>query len=115
MKDLDIWVFVSVFQEMLGPALWLLLALATLVVAGFVAVVFRDRGLSSRRLVRAQAAGVIGGIIAILVMQAITHSRFADIGGPIDVMLVALIWLGGAIGTTMLAYLAQSVSRAPQL
>jgi hypothetical protein len=113
MKDLDIWVFVSVFQEMLGSALWLLVALAILVLAAFVAVVLRDRGLSSRRLVRAQAAGVIGGIVAILVMQAITHSRFADIGGPIDVMLIALIWLGGAVGTTLLTYVAQSTSRAP--
>jgi hypothetical protein len=112
MKELDIWVFVAVFQEMLGPALWLLLGLAVVVVASFIAVVLRDRGFSSRRFVRAQIVGVIGGIVAILVMQRITHSGFADVGGPIDVMLIALIWLVGAIGTTMLAYVAQSFTRA---
>jgi hypothetical protein len=112
MKEFDPWVFVSVFQEMLGPALWLLVAIAVLIVIGFIVVVARDRGLSSRRLVWSEILGLLGGMAAVLVMQAITHSRLADIGGPVDVMLVALIWLAGAIGTAMLAYLALSLATA---
>lgn len=41
-------------------------------------------------------------------MQLITSSSLADVGGAIDVILIALIWLTGAIGTTLIAYLAQS-------
>ena len=40
-------------------------------------------------------------------MQAVTHSTMADIGGPIDWVLGLLVFAVGAVGTTMLAYLAQ--------
>lgn len=112
MKDLDLWVFISVFQEMLGPMLWVLIALGVAVLVATVRVLIRDRGVSSRRFLRAEIVGVVGGIGAVLFMQAITHSRFADAGGPIDVILIAAIWLAGAIGTTLIAYLAQSLNRA---
>jgi hypothetical protein len=70
----------------------------------------RSRGVRrcAGRFVRAELVGIAGGIAAVLIMQAITHSRFSDIGGPIDVILIAMIWLAGAIGTTLLAYLLQS-------
>lgn len=111
MKELDIFVFVSVFQEMLGPFLWVLLLLAVIVFVLFLAVLVRDRGLSHRRFVRSELVGVIGGVLAVLFMQQITSSRFSDLGGPVDVMLVALIWVAGAIGTTLIAYVAQSLHR----
>ena len=41
------------------------------------------------------------------IMQAVTHSTMADIGGPIDWVLGLLVFAVGAVGTTMLAYLAQ--------
>lgn len=112
MKELDPWVFVSVFEEMLGPALWLLMGLVAIAAIGFVAVIVRDGGLSSRRIVWSEIAGVLGGIAAVVIMQLITHSRLADIGGPVDVILVALIWLAGAVGTTVLAYLILSLPAA---
>ncbi len=111
MKDLDIFVFLSVFQEMLGTLLWVLLALAAVILALFLAVLIRDRGLSYRRFVRAELVGLVGGILAVLFMQQITSSRLSDLGGPVDVMLVALIWIAGAIGTTLVAYLAQSYQK----
>lgn len=110
MKELEIGVFVSVFVEMLGPVLFWLLVLAILVVtAAFVWVLVRDRGLDSRRLVRAQLLGLVGGIAAVLFMQWITNSGFRDIGGPVDLMLVALIFVLGAIGAAIFAYTVQAV------
>lgn len=111
MKELDIFVFLSVFQEMLGPLLWVLLILGAVILVLFLAVLVRDRGLSYRRFVRAELVGLVGGVLAVLFMQQITSSRFSDLGGPVDLMLVALIWLAGAIGATLLAYLAQSIQR----
>ena len=108
MKDLDLAVFVSVFQEMLGPALWLLVAVAVLGVLAFLVLVIRDGGLSSRRLVRAEFVGVAGGILALVVMWLVTHSSLSDVGGPIDWVLVAVIWTVGAVGTVILAYVALS-------
>jgi hypothetical protein len=110
MKELEIGVFVSVFVEMLGPLLFWLMVLAILAVtAAFVWVLIRDRGLDSRRLVRAQVVGIVGGIAAVLFMQWITNSGFRDIGGPVDLLLVALIFVLGAIGAAILAYTVQAV------
>jgi hypothetical protein len=104
MKDLDAWVFFAVFQEMLGPWLWVALAAGALALAGFVLVLLRDRGLRPRRLVWAEVAAIMGGIAAILVMQRVTHSGFADIGGPIDWVLGIAIFAGGAMATLIAAY-----------
>ncbi len=110
MQELEIGVFVSVFIEMLGPVLFWLLVLASLAVTiAFFWVLVRDRGLDSRRLVRAQLVGLAGGVAAVLFMQWITNSGFGDIGGPIDLMLVALIFILGAIGAAILAYTVQAV------
>lgn len=111
MKELDFATLVSVFQEMLGPWLWVVLALAALITAGFVYVLIRDRGLSSGRLVRSEIMAPVGGLASVLIMQKITDSRFSDIGGAIDVVLVALIFVGGMIGTAMMLYLFQSLVR----
>lgn len=110
MKELDIGVFVSVFIEMLGPSLfWLLVVAALCVTAAFGWVMLRDRCLHSRRLVRAQLMGLAGGAAAVLFMQWVTNSGFRDIGGPIDLMLVAVIFLVGAVGAAILAYTVQAV------
>ncbi len=110
MQELEIGVFVSVFVEMLGPLLfWLLVGAVLVVTLAFVWVLIRDRGLDSKRLVRAQVVGALGGVAAILFMQWITNSGFRDIGGPVDLLLVALIFFLGAIGTAIFAYTVQAV------
>ena len=107
MKDLDLAVFIAVFQEMLGGVLlWLLVAAAVVVTLAFVVVLLRERRISSRRLVWSEAVGIAGGCAAVLFMQTITHSGFADLGGPIDWLLVLLIWGLGAVGATLLGYAA---------
>jgi hypothetical protein len=106
MKDLDISVFIAVFQEMLGPLLWVLVGLAVIGVLAFLVVLIRDRGLSSRRLVGAELLGILGGVVALFIMWFVTDSGLSDIGGPIDWVLVAVIWTVGAIGSAILAYAA---------
>lgn len=113
MKDLDIGTFLAVFQEMLGPWLWVLLAAAVLATLGFLLVLLRDRALRPRRLVWAEAVGLAGGIGAVLLMQAVTHSGFADIGGPADWVLVAMIFVAGGIGAMVAAYAALGLLRRP--
>lgn len=114
MKDLDISVFVAVFQEMLGLALWLLVAIAAVGVLAFLFLLVRDRGLSSRRLIRSELVGVVGGIVALLIMWFVTDSSLFDVGGPIDWVLVAVIWTVGAIGSAILAYVAMSYLNSRQ-
>ena len=104
MENLDPMVFLAVLEEMLGPALWLLFLLAAAGLAGLAMVLVRERGIDSRRLVRSEAIGLAGGVLALVLMAYATHSGFTDAGGPVDWLLIGLIFGAGAAGTTILAY-----------
>lgn len=106
MKELDPWVFLAVFQEMLGPLLWLLVLLALGGVAALLALLTKEGGLVSRRLVRAELLGLMGGAVALVIMAQVSSSGFTDAGGPADWFLIALVYGAGAVGTTVLAYAA---------
>ena len=112
MKDLDPLVFYYVFVEMMGP--WLLWSLVLAAVFGlwaFFSVVIRERGISSKRLVRSEIAGLFGGAGALVLMAHVTMSGFTDAGGPVDWLLVGLIWGGGLVGTTILSYALMGLLR----
>lgn len=104
MKALDPFVFLAVFQEMLGIWLWILLAAIVLGSMAFVALIVRERGLVASRLVRAQAAGILGGIAALVIMAKVSSSGFTDAGGPADWFLIALVFITGLIVATILLY-----------
>jgi hypothetical protein len=104
MKELDPLVFLSVFQEMLGFWLWIMLATAVLGVAAFVALLVRERGLVSRRLVQAEVLGLFGGVVALIIMAQVSSSGFTDAGGPADWFLIALVYGVGLAATVVLTY-----------
>lgn len=104
MKELDPMVFLAVFQEMLGPMLWVMLLAAVLAVAAFVALLVRERGIVSRRLVKAELLGLIGGVVALVIMAQVSSSGFTDAGGPADWFLIALVYGVGLVATTILTY-----------
>lgn len=106
MKDLDPLVLLAVFQEMLGPLLWLLILLVVGGTLAFIALLIRERKLHAKRLVRAQLAGVAGGALALVLMAKVSSSGFTDAGGPADWFLIALVFGLGLIGTTILIYTA---------
>lgn len=104
MKELDPLVFWAVFREMLGPWLWVIIAGATIATLAFVWVLVRERGLAARRLVWSELAGLAGGMAALVIMMAVTNSRLADLGGPIDWLLALGIFVAGFIGATLGVY-----------
>ena len=104
MKDLDPIVFLAVFQEMLGPLLWVLLAVALVGTVAFFALIVRERGLVARRMVRSQALGILGGVLALVLMAKVSSSGFTDAGGPADWFLIALVFGMGLIGSTIVFY-----------
>lgn len=104
METLSFSTLIAVFEEMCGPTVfWVLAAAAVVVGIAFLYVLFFRRP-SSRMTLVAQIIGVIGGVGGLLFVQAFTDSSFADIGGPIDVILLLGIWLFNAVGTAMLAF-----------
>lgn len=104
MKELDPLVFLAVFQEMLGPMLWVMLLVAVAAVVAFAALMARERGIVSRRLVRAELLGLVGGVVALVIMAQVSSSGFTDAGGPAEWFLIALVYFVGAVATVVLAY-----------
>ena len=112
MKDLTLSTLFAVFEEIFGRGLfWAMFAVAVLVFLAFVYTVVRDRGLDSRNFLRAELAAPVGAIAAILFVQWFTSSGFSDIGGPVDVIVLIMIGLAGAIGLVFVAYLAMALLR----
>jgi hypothetical protein len=111
MKDLDLATLLAVLHEMLGAMLWVGLAAAALFTLAFVVVLVRDRGLRPRRLVWSELLGLAGGALAVLVMQAVTSSGFADLGGPVDWLLALGIFVLGTLGTAVATYAVLGLGR----
>ncbi len=110
MKELTFSTLLAVFEEVFGPTLfWALVALAVLGLIAFLYVLFREKTLASGRFLRSEIVGVIGGFAAIWFVQTMTSSGYGDIGGPIDLIILALIWIAGAVGTVMVAYTIQGL------
>ena len=89
---------------MLGPLLWILLAVVILGLVAFVVLLVREKGLVSRRLVRSEALGIVGGALALVLMAKVSSSGFTDAGGPADWFLIALVFGAGLLGSTILIY-----------
>jgi hypothetical protein len=104
MKELDPFVFLAVFQEMLGPLLWVLVAIAAFGVAAFLVVVARERKLVLRRFIYAELVGFVGSITALLLMWGVTQSSLSDVGGPVDLVLVLSVFVAGWAGALVLFY-----------
>ena len=106
MKELDPFVLLSVFHEMLGPLLWLLLAVVVLGSLAFVVLLVREGGLVSTRMMRSQMLGLVGGALSLVLMAKVSSSGFTDAGGPADWFLIALVFGLGLIGSAILFYTA---------
>lgn len=105
MKELDPVVILYVFREMLGTPLLVTFAVLIIVGAGaFIALLFREKGLAAARMLRCQALGVPGGVLALVIMARVSSSGFTDAGGPVDWLLIALVFSAGLVGTTVIAY-----------
>lgn len=105
MKELDPVIMFSVFQEMLGaPLLWSLILVIVGGTAAFISLLAKEKGIIASRMVRCQFLGVLGGILALVVMVKVSSSGFTDAGGPADWFLIALVFGLSLIGTTIIAY-----------
>ena len=104
MKELDPLILLAVFQEMLGPLLWLLLAAVVVSTLAFIGLLIRERKILSRRLVWSEAIGLFGGIMSLVIMARVSASGYSDAAGPADWILIVLVFIVGAVGTTILAY-----------
>ncbi len=104
MKDYDLLVFLAVFEEMLGLWLYVIPAVAVLVLIALVNLVRRESGIVSKRLVRAEILGFFGGFFALAIMAKVSSSGFTDAGGPADWFLIFGVYGAGLVATTVVSY-----------
>lgn|SRR5690554_227804 len=105
MNDLDPIVLFAVFLEMLGLPLLILLVLGSVIgTLAFFSLLLRERGVIARRMLYSQAAGLLGGVLALVLMAKVSSSGFTDAGGPADWLLIALIFGLGLVGMTIVVY-----------
>ncbi|MCV6601255.1 MAG: DUF5368 domain-containing protein [Cohaesibacter sp.] len=110
MKELTLSTMLAVFEEVFGMGLfWAMVIMAIIGLLAFLLIVMKERKLESARFLRSEIIGLAGGFLAIWFVQAITSSGYSDIGGPVDLIILLLIWLAGAIGTVMTAYILQGL------
>ncbi len=115
MKELTLGTLIAVFEEIFGSGLfWAMVVVAALVTLAYLYVLIRDRAVSWRKFLLAQLSMPFGAIAAVLFVQAVTDSSFADVGGPIDVVVLLGIAAVGAIGAAILVYTAEAFVRAPR-
>ncbi|MGD9863613.1 MAG: DUF5368 domain-containing protein [Pseudodonghicola sp.] len=110
MKDLTFGTLIAVFEEIFGRGLfWAMVAAAGVITLAYLYVLIRDRAVSWRKFLWAQVSMPFGAVAAVLFVQAVTHSGFGDIGGPIDVIVLLMVAVAGAVGLAILVYTLESL------
>jgi membrane-associated phospholipid phosphatase len=109
MKDLTFETLIAVFEEIFGRGLfWGMVVAAVVVTLAYLYVLIRDRHISWRKFLLAQLSMPFGAVAAVWFVLVMTSSKLANIGGPIDVIILLMIAAGGAVGAAILVYTAQS-------
>lgn len=115
MKDMTFSTLIAVFEEIFGRGLfWAMVVIAALVTLAYLYVLIRDRAVSWHKFLWAQLSMPVGAVLAVWFVMAITQSQLSDMGGAIDVIVLALVALGGAVGMAILVYTGQSLLRGPK-
>jgi amino acid transporter len=110
MKELTFGTMIAVFEEIFGRGLfWAMVVVAALITAAYLFVLIRDRSVSWRKFLLAQLSMPVGAVAAVLFVQAVTDSSFADIGGPVDVVVMLGIAVLGAVGMAILVYTLEAL------
>jgi hypothetical protein len=115
MQQLTLETLIAVFEEIFGRVLfWSMVGAAVLITAGYLYVLIRDRHLSARKFLLAQMFMPFGAVAAVVFVQWATHSSLSDIGGPIDWIVLLGVAGAGAIGSAILVYTIQSLTKGRQ-
>jgi hypothetical protein len=110
MEEMTLGTLLAVFEEMFGFWLfWAMVVVAVIVTAGYLYVLVRDRAVSWRKFLWAQLSMPFGAAAAVWFVLRMTDSRLADMGGPIDIIVLMGVAVAGAVGLAILVYTLESL------
>lgn len=104
MSEYQFSMLVSIMEIMLGAFFWPLIIGVVLLTLLFIVLLLKERQVFSRRLLHAQILGIFGGWFALWMMAVLSESRFTDAGGPIDWLVIIVVYILGFFGTAILWY-----------
>ncbi len=104
MSEYQFSMLVSIMEIMLGAFFWPLIIGVVLLTLLFIVLLLKERQVYSRRLLHAQILGIFGGWFALWMMALLSESRFTDAGGPIDWLVIIVVYVLGFFGTAILWY-----------
>lgn len=104
MSEYQFSMLVSIMEIMLGVFFWPLIIGVALLTLLFIVLLLKERQVFSRRLLHAQILGIFGGWFALWMMAVLSESRFTDAGGPIDWLVIIVVYILGFFGTAILWY-----------
>lgn len=114
MQQITLSTLIAVWTEMFGQGVfWAMVLVALGITALYVYVLIRDRAMSMRKFLWAQLSMPVGAVAAVAFVLSVTSSQLADMGGPIDWLVLLGIALVGAVGFAILVYVVQSLLRGP--
>lgn len=114
MEELNLATLLAVFEEMFGAGLfWSMVVVAGAITLAWLFVLFRDRRVSWRKFLLAQLSMPVGAVAAVWFVLTMTSSSLANIGGPIDWLVLLGVAVAGAVGMALLVYVVQSLLRRP--
>ena len=110
MKELTVGTLIAVFEEIFGRMLfWVLVGAVVLITVAYLYVLIRDRSVNWRKFLLAQLSMPIGAVIAVVFVLRSTRSTLADVGGPVDAIILLGIAAVGAIGLAVLVYTLEAL------
>lgn len=110
MKELTVGTLIAVFEEIFGRMLfWVLVGAVVLITVAYFYVLIRDRSVNWRKFLLAQLSMPIGAVIAVVFVLRSTRSTLADVGGPVDAIILLGIAAVGAIGLAVLVYTLEAL------
>lgn len=110
MEELTLGTLLAVFEEMFGFWIfWAMALVAVIITVGYLYVLVRDRSVSWRKFLWAQLSMPLGAVAAVWFVLRMTDSRLADMGGPIDIIVLLGVAVAGAVGLAILVYTLESL------
>ncbi len=110
MDEMTLGTLLAVFEEMFGFWIfWAMAILAVIITAGYLYVLVRDRAVSWRKFLWAQLSMPFGAVAAVWFVLRMTESHLADMGGPIDIIVLLGVAVAGAVGLAILVYTLESL------
>ncbi|MGQ8819771.1 DUF5368 domain-containing protein [Bibersteinia trehalosi] len=104
MNQLEFSMLWAIMQELFGAFFYPVLLLLALLAVTFSTLIAKERQLMIKRYTWAKRAGIVGGILSLIMLFLGSQSDINDLSSPIDLFILMFSYFAGFIASTLLVY-----------